>query len=81
MPDAPLPAGRRVYHCNQVWPAGLPGGTARIIVAVLCYDGSYEYQVLTAEDFSRRPGPDNPETRRTWWSSLATVPAEENPDA
>ena len=26
-------------------------------------------------DFSRRPSPDNPETRATWWNSTATIPA------
>jgi hypothetical protein len=81
MPDTPLFPGTRVYHSNQVWAAALPSGTARIIAAVLCCDGSYEYEVLTGEDFSCRPGPDNPETRRTWWSSLATIPAAENADA
>ncbi|MEV4440437.1 hypothetical protein AB0K09_15715 [Streptomyces sp. NPDC049577] len=36
-------------------------------------DGSYEYRVTAGEDFSRRTGPDNPETRDARWSSTATI--------
>jgi hypothetical protein len=81
MPDDPLFPSRRVYHCNQRWEAARRGTATITAVKGPYNDGSYEYEVLTTEDFSRRPGPDNPETRRTWWSSLATIPAEEAVDA
>lgn len=64
----PLPVGTRVYHANQHWASTLPGGTAKII-EVRPWTGGHAYQVLTARDFSRRPGPDNPLTRNTWWYS------------
>lgn len=71
----PLPVGTRVRHYGQQWPAARTGtATIREVVGPL-HDGSYEYRVLATVDFSRRPGPDNPEARETWWSSLATVPA------
>ncbi|MCX4666418.1 hypothetical protein OG453_07015 [Streptomyces sp. NBC_01381] len=41
-------------------------------------DGSWEYQVRAACNFSRRPGPDNPESRTTWWPSWATTPSPTN---
>jgi hypothetical protein len=71
----PLPVGTRVRHYGQQWPAAR-AGTATIREIKGPYnDGSFEYRVTTTEDFSRRPGPNNPETRDTWWNSLATIPA------
>lgn len=72
----PLLPGTRVHHISQQWARGLPGGTATVIDSRGPWpDGSYEYQVLATEDFSRQPGPGNPETRDTWWASHATAPA------
>lgn len=79
MTEHPLPAGTRVRHYGQQWAAARTG-TATIREAVgPQYDGSYEYRVTAGEDLSRRTGPDDPETRETWWSSLAVVPAIEEP--
>jgi hypothetical protein len=73
----PLPIGARVRHYGQQWPAARTGtATVREIQGPL-HDGSYEYRVTAGEDFSRRTGPENPETRNAWWSSTATIPAEE----
>jgi hypothetical protein len=73
--EHPYPAGTRVRHYGQQWPAARVGtATVREAVGPL-HDGSYEYRVTAGEDFSRRTGPDNPETRETWWSSLATIRA------
>jgi hypothetical protein len=75
MSTHPLPVGARVRHYGQQWPAARQGtATVREVVGPL-HDSSYEYRVTATEDFSRRPGPDNPETRNTWWSSTATIPA------
>ena len=77
MTQHPLSVGTRVRHCGQQW------GSARLGTATIkeikgpYRDGSYEYLVTTGEDFSRRPGPENPETRQTWWASYTTIPAEE----
>ncbi|MEU1272998.1 hypothetical protein [Streptomyces sp. NPDC005799] len=72
----PLPVGTRVRHYGQQW-AAARRGTATIRESKGPYrDGSYEYRVTTTVDFSRRPSPDNPETRETWWSSTATIPTE-----
>lgn len=74
MADHPFPAGTRVTHINQQWAnrTRTPDGTAEILEARGPYnDGSWEYRVLAARDFSRRPGPDNPLGRETWWSSQA----------
>ena len=72
----PLPVGTRVRHYGQQWPAAR-SGTATIVAAEGPWpDGTYEYDVLTTQDFSRRPGPDNPETRQTRWASYATIPTE-----
>jgi hypothetical protein len=69
----PLPAGTRVRHYGQQWPAARRG-TATIVDAKGPYnDGSWEYLVLAGADFSRATGPDNPETREAWWSSLAVI--------
>lgn len=79
---APLPVGTRVTHINQQWANSVvaPRGTAEILEARGPYnDGSYEYRVLAARDFSRRPGPDNPLVRETWWSSNATQPVRSQP--
>ncbi|MGW1784885.1 hypothetical protein ACWCQQ_38145 [Streptomyces sp. NPDC002143] len=77
----PLPAGTRVRHYGQQRPAARQGtATIREAVGPL-HDGSYEYRVLATVEFSRRPGPDNSETSETWWSSLATIPAEQQGDA
>lgn len=82
MPDAPLPTDTPVYHANQRWAAGLGIATGTITeVKGPYYDDSYEYQVLTGENFARPPGPDNPQTRTTWWSSLTTIPVEEKNSA
>jgi hypothetical protein len=79
--ERPLPVGTPVHHSNQIWSAAAHVATG-VIEAVKgpYYDGSFEYQVLTGEDFGRRPGPDNPQTRTTWWSSLATIPVGEDRD-
>lgn len=72
--STPLPVGARVTHLNQQWASRrvAPEGTAEIVeVRGPFYDGNYEYRVLACRDFSRRPGPDNPMVRETWWSSLA----------
>jgi hypothetical protein len=77
----PLPLGTRVRHYGQQW-ARARAGTATIIAAEgPWHDGSYEYEVLTGEDFSRAPSDTNPQTRRTWWASYATISAEEQHDA
>ncbi|MGA5598360.1 hypothetical protein ACPCSE_29420 [Streptomyces cellulosae] len=72
----PLPAGTKVYHAGQLWARNVVDGTA-VIRDVLgpFHDGSYEYVVDGCQEFSRRPGPDNPMDRRTQWASYATVPA------
>lgn len=75
MTDRPLPVGTRVTHISQQWATSrtAPEGTGKILEADGPYpDGSWEYRVLAARDFSRRPGPDNPLERETWWSSNAT---------
>jgi hypothetical protein len=40
-----------------------------------------QHRVTAGKDFSRRPGPGNPETRDAWWSSLATIRPEAEPVA
>lgn len=71
----PLPVGARVRHYGQQWSAARAGtATVREVKGPL-HDGSYEYRVDATQDFSRQPGPDNPETRSTWWSSETTIPA------
>jgi hypothetical protein len=74
MSEQPLKPGRRVYHHNQQWAAACLGTATIREVKGPYSDGSYEYLVTTAEDFSRRPSDTNPETRTVWWSSLATIP-------
>ena len=75
---APLKPGARVFHGGQIWARSLPGGTGEVIrVEGPDHRGDYEYLVRCGEDFSRRTGPDNPETRETWWSSRHAVPAKE----
>ncbi|MEU1015387.1 hypothetical protein [Streptomyces sp. NPDC005898] len=70
----PLPVGTRVSHTHQEWARRLPDGTAPVIDRQGPWpDGSWEYHVRTALDFSRRPGPHNPEIRTTWWPSHATT--------
>lgn len=71
----PLPVGTRVRHYGQQWTAARTGTATVRAVKGPYSDGTYEYRILATEDFSRRPGPDNPETRDTWWSSEATIPA------
>jgi len=69
-----LAVGTRVYHGAQQWARAQIGGTG-VIVAVAdhpCSDGSWEYQVRTGKDFSRMPGPGNPETDLRWWNSCHT---------
>ncbi|MFD5513688.1 hypothetical protein ACFWIB_39005 [Streptomyces sp. NPDC127051] len=53
-----------------------PEGTAEIAEVRGPYnDDCFRYRVLAARDFNRRPGPDNPMERETWWSFNATRPA------
>ena len=74
----PLKPGDRVFHGGQIWARSLPGGTGEVIRAEgPDHRGDYEYLVRTGEDFSRRTGSDNPETREVWWSSRHASPAEE----
>jgi hypothetical protein len=78
----PLPAGTRVTHANQLWAGewSTPDGTAVIVEARGPYpDRTWEYRVHACRDFTRRPGPDNPMDRETWWNSrhvhaVATAP-------
>lgn len=71
----PLPRSTRVRHAGQKWARA---ATATVLASKGPYPGgSYEYLVRAGADFSRRLGPDNPENRLTWWSSLVTIPAEE----
>ena len=72
--DRPLPVGTRVRHYGQQWPAARTGTATIVDAKGPYYDGSWEYLVLAGVDFSRATGPANPETRETWWSSLATIP-------
>ncbi|MFI6088484.1 hypothetical protein [Streptomyces sp. NPDC051218] len=76
MTTHPLPIGTRVSHINQQWAHSLPDGTATIVDRKGPWpDGAWEYQVLAARDFSRCPGPGNPESRTTWWPSWAATPS------
>ncbi|MEW2070019.1 hypothetical protein [Streptomyces sp. NPDC007346] len=75
----PLPVGTRVKHYGQQWSAARFGTATVQEVKGPCNDGTWEYRVLATQDFARRPGPDNPETRETWWNSTATIPAKEPP--
>lgn len=75
----PLPVGSRVRHYGQQWAAARAGTATIREVKGPWPDGSYEYRVTAGEDFSRRTGPDNPETREAWWSSDATIPAGTTP--
>jgi len=75
--DPPFEIGDRVYHYGQQWAARIPGGTATVLeIKGPYHDGSYELLVSTGEEFSRRTGPDNPETRSTWWPSRGTRHAQ-----
>ena len=79
MTDRPLANGTRVRHANQQWVTR--NATAEVHDSKGPWpDGTYEYLVRTGEDFSREPGPDNPQTRWAWWSSSATIPTTEEPD-
>ncbi|MFG2734419.1 hypothetical protein ACGFX7_06310 [Streptomyces harbinensis] len=71
----PLPVGARVRHYGQQWPAARAGTATVRDVQGLLPDCTYEYRVQATRDFSRGPGPDNPEDRDAWWSSSATIPA------
>ncbi|MDX3020044.1 hypothetical protein [Streptomyces acidiscabies] len=73
MAEHPYPVGSRVRHYGQQWPAARRGTATVCEVVGPLRDGSYEYRVDAAVAFSRQPGPDNPETRSTWWSSDATT--------
>ncbi|MFI8942702.1 hypothetical protein [Streptomyces syringium] len=71
----PIPVGTRVFHDGQVWARALPGGTGQVIkVEGPDQHGDYEYLVRTGPDFSRRPGPTNPEIDEQWWSSRRVHP-------
>lgn len=73
----PLPPGTRVHHAGQIWARVIPGGTGVIVRAEgPDHRGQFEYLVRTGQDFSRRTGPDSPETCERWWSSTTTVPAK-----
>jgi hypothetical protein len=72
----PFPPGTRVRHGAQIWACLSAEGTAEVIRAEgPDHRGDYEYLVRTGQDFSRPTGPDNPETRETWWASYRTLPA------
>ncbi len=77
----PLPVGTRVHSLGQQWAAARKGTATITAIKGPWPDGSYEYEVLTGVDFSRAPGPNNPQTRTTRWASYNTIPAEETPDA
>lgn len=77
-PTHPLPVGTRVYHHNQQWSAARAGTATVREVRGPYRDGSWEYRVDATADFSRQPGPANPENRSTWWNSLATIPAAQS---
>lgn len=79
MSDHPLPVGARVRHYGQQWSAARHGTATVREVTGPDRHGAYEYRVDTTVDFSGQPGPDNPETRSTWWSSEATIPTPEKP--
>jgi hypothetical protein len=71
----PLPDGTRVVHTAQGWGGDVPGGTGIVRGSAPCTGDTWEYQVEQPEDFSRRPGADNPFTRTAPWSSDHLVPA------
>lgn len=70
MAGHPLLVGTRVRHSSQQW-ARAATATVREVKGPY-NDSPWEYRVTCGEDFSRRLSPDNPETRETWWPSLAT---------
>lgn len=74
----PLPVGTRVAHYGQkwAWSGGIATATIREVLRQE-HDGAWEYLVTACEDISRRPGPDNPETRETQWASYHTMIVEE----
>lgn len=69
----PFEVGDMVCHMNQEWARAERIATAVIHEVKPQGDGSYEYVVRATQDFSRRPGPDNPIARETQWSDRATV--------
>lgn len=74
----PLPVGAKVFHVGQLWARTLIGGTAVVVEVKGPYrDGAYEYVLDACQEFSRRPGPDNPMNQRSQWASYATRPAYE----
>jgi hypothetical protein len=67
--------GTRVRHHGQQFARARREGTGNILeVKGPWPDGSYEYLVRTSESFAHGTGPDNPETRETWWASHTTIP-------
>lgn len=77
MASKPLKVRDRVFHVGQIWARSLPGGTAEILeVQGPDHRDNYEYLVLTGVYFSRKPSERNPQTRKEWWSSTATVLAK-----
>lgn len=77
MTGAPFAIGTRVRHSGQQWHRDEMGGTATVYGSEGPYsDGSFEYDVMAAEYFSRATGADNPEIRPVRWSSLATRKVE-----
>ncbi|MGW2837342.1 hypothetical protein ACWCWD_06475 [Streptomyces sp. NPDC001493] len=79
MTEQPLPVGTRVHHYGQQWLAARHGTATIREIQGPWPDGTYEYRVDATQDFSRRPSPDNPETRPAWWSSTATIPVTKEP--
>jgi hypothetical protein len=70
----PLPPGTRVKHRSQEWATygRCPRGTGEVLDVIGPFsDGTYDYRVRTGRDFSRPPGPDNPEDRETTWPGHA----------
>ncbi len=74
-----LPVGARVRHAGQRWATrtAAPRGTAVVVgVGSRRYsDGSFDYDVVRGQDFSRRTGADNPVTTPDVWNSLRVVMA------
>lgn len=69
----PFEVGDLVCHANQEWAVAQKIPTAVIHQVIPQGDGTFEYVVTTAADFSRRPGPDNKMTRRSQWNSGMTL--------
>lgn len=75
--EHPLDVGARAYHTAQQWGYRYPEGTAVVLSREERPPGHWEYRVRTGRDFSRPPGPDNPEDRETFWPGWALRPVSE----